>query len=47
VRTDKEALQLLKRAVEACDNREDAPVVVFVSKMVSIPKASFNERGLN
>jgi translation elongation factor EF-G len=47
IKTDKDTYKLLMRAVESCDNSEDAPVVAFVSKMVSIPKASFNERGLS
>ena len=29
-----------------CDNSVDAPMVVFVSKVVQIPRSHFNERGL-
>ena len=41
-----EKLKLLKKAVENCDNSPDAPVVIYVSKMVNIPKENFNEHGL-
>lgn len=36
----------IKQAIENCENTEAAPMVIFVSKIVSIPKSHFNERGL-
>jgi len=40
-------LLALKTAVENCDNSETAPIVIFISKMVTIPKEHINERGLS
>lgn len=36
----------MKRAIEECDNSEDAPVVAFICKMVCVTKPYFNERNL-
>lgn len=47
VKQNKAATDLVKKAVAHCDNSPDAPVVAFISKMVTIPKGNFNERGLN
>ena len=37
----------LRKAVENCDNSENAPIVIYISKMVNIPKEQINERGLS
>lgn len=36
----------MKKAIEECDNSEDAPIVAFVSKMVCVTRHYFNERNL-
>lgn len=36
----------MKKAIEECDNSEDAPIVAFVSKMVCVSRHYFNERNL-
>ncbi len=44
---DLDEFQRLKQAVETCNNSEDAPTVVYVSKMVATSKENINERGLS
>lgn len=36
----------LKESVSNCEGGEDRPVVIFISKMIAVPKESINERGL-
>jgi hypothetical protein len=36
----------MKKAIEECDNSEEAPVVAFISKMVCVTRHHFNERNL-
>ena len=42
----KTQLWTIKEAVEQCNNSETAPVVIYISKMINIPKENINERGL-
>jgi translation elongation factor EF-G len=44
---DQDDFMKLKEAVETCKNTEDAPIVVYVSKMVATTKENINERGLS
>ncbi|KAL4452839.1 hypothetical protein ABPG74_002404 [Tetrahymena malaccensis] len=41
-----EEYALMKKAIEECDNSEEAPVVAFICKMVAVNKTHFNERNL-
>ena len=36
----------LLEALETCSTHEEAPLIIFVSKMVSIPRKNINEREL-
>ncbi len=36
----------IKEAVENCDNSLNAPVVIYISKMMNIPRENVNEHGL-
>lgn len=33
-------------ALATCNHNEDAPLIAFVSKMLTIPRKQINERGL-
>jgi translation elongation factor EF-G len=44
--SEKEELKKLREAVERCDNSPDAPLVIYISKMINIPKENINEHGL-
>jgi translation elongation factor EF-G len=37
----------VRMALAKCSNHEEAPLIIFISKMVNIPKGNINERGLN
>lgn len=37
----------INRAISVCSYEEKEPLIIFISKMVNVPKANFNERGLN
>ncbi|XP_052206412.1 uncharacterized protein LOC127810862 isoform X2 [Diospyros lotus] len=39
--------ELVRRSVEACDSRPDAPCVAFVSKMFAVPAKMLPRKGLN
>ncbi|KAK2979839.1 hypothetical protein RJ640_015450 [Escallonia rubra] len=39
--------ELVRKSVEACDSRPDAPCVAFVSKMFAIPSKLLPQRGLH
>lgn len=43
---EKNELIRIKTAVETCNNSEDAPLVIYISKMINIPKENINEHGL-
>ena len=43
---EKEELQRIKDAVIKCDTSENAPVVIYISKMITAPPENINEHGL-
>ena len=40
-------LKTIREAIENVDNSEDAPIVIFISKMVAVPRENINEHGLS
>jgi len=46
--SEEEKIQLrrIKQAVETCDNSAEAPIVIYIAKMVNVPKENINEHGL-
>lgn len=40
-------LYQLKESVAGCEGGGDKPVVIFISKMIAVPKENINERGLS
>lgn len=36
----------LKDSIAKCDNSSEAPLVIFISKMLFMPQSNINERGL-
>jgi ribosome assembly protein 1 len=42
----KAELRKIREAVENCDNSPDAPIVIYIAKMINVPKENINEHGL-
>jgi len=42
----KAELRRIREAVETCDNSPDAPIVIYIAKMINVPKENINEHGL-
>ena len=36
----------ISEALERCSNSEDSELIVFISKIINVPKANYNEHGL-
>ena len=43
---EKQLFKKIRDSVERCDNSPESPLIIYISKVINIPKENINEHGL-